>query len=260
MLSSDNPLVTAFLDGIDPDWALTQTVPPTGLLATDVTASSVRMSWSPAVYDWDGGGYVIHYGSAPGGPYPAASGSTAGKDIAELIVSGLEKNTDYHFVVTTHTPPHGDQQNDLFSNWSEEVMVRTLQVPDRDGDGIGDDEDNCPYVNNPEQVDTDGDGLGDFCDNCPLVSNPGQEDGDEDGLGDACDCLPGDVNGDGAVTPGDALCVFWRSILGHWQDECEPSAAQQTADVNGDGQITPGDALCIFWYSILGRWPEECGR
>lgn len=37
---------------------------------------------------------------------------------------------------------------------------------DADGDGAGDDVDNCPAVANPDQADADGDGLGDACDAC----------------------------------------------------------------------------------------------
>ena len=69
---------------------------------------------------------------------------------------------------------------------------------------------------------------------------------------------PGDVNCDGNITPGDALCCFWRAILGRFQEECLCEDSEQAADVNCDGQITPGDALCIFWKSITGEWPEEC--
>ncbi|HUO87101.1 MAG TPA: endonuclease/exonuclease/phosphatase family protein, partial [Thermoanaerobaculia bacterium] len=39
---------------------------------------------------------------------------------------------------------------------------------DSDGDGAGDDVDNCPGLANPDQVDGDGDGLGDACDACPV--------------------------------------------------------------------------------------------
>ncbi len=71
---------------------------------------------------------------------------------------------------------------------------------DTDGDGIYDDQDNCPSVANPLQEDTDNDGLGDICDddddndnvtdandNCPLLANPDQLNNDLDEKGDACD-------------------------------------------------------------------------
>jgi hypothetical protein len=88
---------------------------------------------------------------------------------------------------------------------------------DSDGDGIPDDNDNCPNYYNPNQTDSDGDGIGDACDsspygggntnndsdgdgvldsndNCPNHYNPNQTDSDGDGIGDACDSSP---NGNG---------------------------------------------------------------
>jgi len=58
---------------------------------------------------------------------------------------------------------------------------------DTDGDGILDENDNCPNTPNPDQADTDGDGIGDLCDNCPNTYNPDQADSDGDGIGDACE-------------------------------------------------------------------------
>jgi len=40
-------------------------------------------------------------------------------------------------------------------------------IPDADGDGVLDSEDNCPGVSNPDQADADSDGVGDLCDRCP---------------------------------------------------------------------------------------------
>jgi len=37
---------------------------------------------------------------------------------------------------------------------------------DTDGDGVGDDKDNCPAESNKDQGDADKDGVGDVCDNC----------------------------------------------------------------------------------------------
>src|SRR5262249_51413446 len=51
--------------------------------------------------------------------------------------------------------------------WNQVVV--TAAAPDTDGDGVGDDLDDCPAVANGDQADVDGDGVGDLCD--PLRVN-----------------------------------------------------------------------------------------
>ena len=45
------------------------------------------------------------------------------------------------------------------------LLTPLEQTSDSDGDGIPDNDDNCPTLSNQDQSDSDGDGLGDVCDN-----------------------------------------------------------------------------------------------
>jgi hypothetical protein len=134
---------------------------------------------------------------------------------------------------------------------------------DGDGDGIPDEDDNCPTAYNPDQSDIDSDGIGDLCDvcptdpsnecdpcpdpdddgvctpddNCPWVANPAQEDADGDGVGDLCDnCVvipnPGqeDCDGDG---------------LG---DVCDACPCDAEEDIDADGVCGPEDN-CPYDYN-----------
>ncbi len=101
---------------------------------------------------------------------------------------------------------------------------------DTDGDGIADDEDNCPNTYNPDQADMDADDIGDVCDidmdgdgvsndndNCPTVSNPDQADSDGDNIGDACE-LPTIVVEDN----------HFSVAYGAWQGEENANASGNT--------------------------------
>jgi hypothetical protein len=85
--------------------------------------------------------------------------------------------------------------------------IPIYQDSDRDGDGVVDFLDNCPFTPNEDQLDSNGNGVGDVCegdvdgdgipdflDNCANTPNPEQTDIDLDGIGDVCDT---DIDGDG---------------------------------------------------------------
>lgn len=46
--------------------------------------------------------------------------------------------------------------------------ITVVEPDDWDGDGILNDQDNCPYTSNPDQLDSDNDGTGDVCDDTPF--------------------------------------------------------------------------------------------
>lgn len=87
---------------------------------------------------------------------------------------------------------------------------------DRDGDGIGDEADNCPDIANPDQADFDSDGVGDVCDNAPADPNPDQaappDANDPPSSGDGAPRLLGSATC-GTCAPG-ALPAVAASCLG----------------------------------------------
>ncbi len=112
--------------------------------------------------------------------------------------------------------------------WNFEINVRDrgYPIPDNDGDGILNDDDNCLGIPNPGQEDTDNDGLGDVCDNCPLNANPFQGDSDEDGLGDECDISHYFVRQDSPLS-GDGLS--WETAFVTLQEALDQADLQLNA-------------------------------
>lgn len=85
---------------------------------------------------------------------------------------------------------------------------------DADDDGKGDVCDVCPLTKDSttckgfDPNDRDGDGIENSKDNCPFVSNPDQKDEDKDTTGDACDPCPKDANKPGEACPVKAASIY----------------------------------------------------
>jgi hypothetical protein len=119
---------------LDPDWAQTQTVPPTDIQATAISTSSIRLTWNPIAYTADLGGYEVSYLRVGGGSEDyTVAGLTPEKSATAYTVTNLAAGTPYQLRVRTLTRPHavpgaGSQRTDLWSVYSQDV-VATTQVP-----------------------------------------------------------------------------------------------------------------------------------
>ena len=106
-----------------------------------------------------------------------------------------------------------------------------------DGDGVADEEDNCPHASNPDQEDADNDGTGDACDQDGDV-----DDGDGDEVNDDMDNCPNAANTDQADSDGDGkgdVCDEDRDGANNDKDNCPDASNPDQIDSDGDGK---GDA------------------
>lgn len=119
-----------------------------------------------------------------------------------------------------------------------------LTFADSDSDGFSDLDDLCPSSLSTQQ-DLDGDGVGDECDNCPLTPNPGQSNHDQDGEGDACDL---DATAPGALSliqPADGLTDVVSDLIFEWLPGAEAESSYQL-------QISETPDFSVLTLSHLG--------
>jgi murein DD-endopeptidase MepM/ murein hydrolase activator NlpD len=94
-----------------------------------------------------------------------------------------------------------------------------------------------------EAVDSDGDGVADEDDNCPLHDNSDQGDVDEDGVGDSCD---GDADGDG-VANGSDCDMFDPSVI-ECEEEEEESEEETATDTGEDEEAEEESSISTDAY------------
>lgn len=170
----------------------------------------------------------------------------AGLDIQIGPSSYLNAQVEYRFgLLEKHNNIHvGVGLKYLIGKKSEERKV-LLKPIDTDGDGIPDDEDDCPNTPGLAEFngcpDTDGDGIPDHLDLCPDVAGPASTQGcpDTDGDGipdhlDDCPTIPGPAENNGCPEDdrdGDGI----PDHLDDCPDEPGPASTNGCPDRDGDG-------------------------
>ena len=107
-------------------------------------------------------------------------------------------------------------------DWAADDLCFEGGIVDSDGDGVADEDDNCPETANPDQANFDDDDMGDACD----------ADDDNDGVDDGDDVDPLDPNSD---SDGDGITDL---------DETSSGSDPLDADENGNGILDGIDQLC----------------
>jgi len=251
-------------------------------LATGVVVATAADERYPRIAHISGDNFVVSYiadnqlfltvtgdgGLTWGTPYLA---SGADNVVNEYRASDLSQNGQR---VIWEYQPYLPDDTSIFLHFDS-----TYVIQDTDNDGVSDDEDNCPLIENAGQEDADGDLIGDVCDdctdtdgdgfgnpgfaantcpedNCPDVPNADQTDTDSDGVGDACCCvgIRGNVNYEGEVAVNDlTYMVAWL-----FQSGPIPGCPDE-ADANGDGSRNVTDLTFLVAYLFQsGPEPPAC--
>ena len=74
-----------------------------------------------------------------------------------------KKNSKYPININKYECQKGPFEG-FFVSSPEFCFIKTIQVQDKDNDGIKNNVDNCRNTPNPDQADSDGDDIGDTCD------------------------------------------------------------------------------------------------
>jgi hypothetical protein len=211
----------------------------------------------------------------------------AGPTTKELFDGTLDQVATYESALT-----EGQVITEIAESKAEqpETLLAPAAEGDADGDGVGDESDNCSAVPNASQADADLNGVGDACDtfdsdgdeiadgsdNCPSVYNPGQTDTDGNGVGDDCASLPPTVLTEPASGVGSAGATLNAKIdpegfattyrfeygtttaYGTSVPSVAKSAGAGTAPVAGSQAVTGLTAGTTYHYRVIAA--NEIGQ
>ncbi len=116
-LYTTDDTLRAFLNQKGGNWESTQTIAPTNLSVSPLSATSVQLAWTPIVYTADTGGYEIWKGT-PGGALWILEGTTSDKSANSYTVSNLTPGVAYTFKLRTVTNSHPYNQNTVYSEYT----------------------------------------------------------------------------------------------------------------------------------------------
>jgi ELWxxDGT repeat protein len=121
LLTSSDPVLTAFLETKDPDWDATQAVPPSNARVKESGGNSITLEWTPITFTGASGSYRILYSDSAVGSFTLA-GETSDLSVGEFTITNLPPGNWYKLQVETHIPPHDAQTLDLVSAPGNQVI------------------------------------------------------------------------------------------------------------------------------------------
>jgi hypothetical protein len=129
-----------------------------------------------------------------------------------------------------------DEDEDSVPFWADAFPLDSSEQYDTDGDGVGDNGDNCTSVANTSQTNTDNDGLGNACDT----------DDDNDGVNDADDAWALDPAAS-KDTDGDGMPDEWNPGKTQADSTSNPMLVLDNDDdndgVNDEGEVSHTSTL-----------------
>ncbi len=166
----------------------------------------LRFSWAPVEHDrplW----YTLWIGTDNDGQYDEALVVYNLTTSSTVIAAADLPDGPLVITIWARDGSKGETANNRsYSAW---IPYQKPGGPlDSDGDGVPDDDDNCPAIANPDQSDVNGNGIGDVCDTgsdtdndglsdayeVQIGTDPNNPDTDGDGVGDGADANPLTIN------------------------------------------------------------------